>query len=177
MMVLPMSLQRRFISTATAAVVFCSMAATRFVAGHTSSTSSLRHTQACSLLTTAEASTALGLKSLPGAAGGDSTMCVWSNDPNQGYDSPRIMLSTRSLRSFQAARHPNITTIKVEPISGIGDEAFFQVYPDDTNPFIWARKGSVGIAIRLITIPPKAFTLDQEKSKEMVLMKAALARL
>ena len=172
-----MPVQQRFLSLAAAVAVLGSMAATRFVTERASTRRSPHRVAApCSLLTTAEASTALGFKSLPGIPAGDSISCGWSNDPNLGYNSPRLLLSVRSLRSFQAASHPNIPTISVATISGIGDEAFFQVYPQDSNPFIWARKGSNAIAIRLITIPPKAFTLDQEKDKETVLAQAALSR-
>lgn len=174
-----MRVRRRFITSATVAVMLGTMGTTRFVANRGRGTPSPhRATDPCSLLTTAEASTALGLKSLPGAPAGGSLLpsCVWSNDPNQGYNSPRIMLSTHSLTSFQAASHPNIPTIKVVPISGIGDSAFFQVYGDDSNPFIWVLKGSNSFSIRLITIPPKAFTLAEEKSKEMVLAQAVLGR-
>jgi len=74
--------------------------------------------------------------------------------------------------------HPAITTIKIEPLSGIGDEAFYQVYPNDQSPFVWVRKGNTVFDIRILTrMKPKPFTIDQEKSKEAVLAKAAAARL
>lgn len=175
-----MSEARRFISIATAALLFGSMAATRFTAMNAGGPPpSHGATDPCSLVTTSEASTALGVTSLPGAPDGGSLLpsCVWSNDSKHGYNSPRIMLSMHSLVAFQAASHPNIPTITVVSISGIGDQAFFQVYPNDTNPFIWVRKGKSTFSIRLITIPPKDFTLDQAEKKEMVLAKAALGRL
>lgn len=175
-----MSEARRFISIATAALLFGSMAATRFTALNAGSPPpSHGATDPCSLLTTSEASAALGVTSLPGAPDGGPLLpsCVWSNDPKQGYNSPRILLSMHSLVAFHAASHPNIPTITVVSISGVGDEAFFQVYPNDTSPFVWVRKGNSTFSIRLVTIPPKAFTLDQAKNKETVLAKAALGRL
>lgn len=85
---------------------------------------------------------------------------------------------TRSLRSFQAAMHPAITTIKIEPVSGIGDEAFYQIYPNNQSPFIWVRKGNDTFVIRILTqLKPKPFTIDQEKAKEAVLAKAAVGKL
>jgi hypothetical protein len=73
---------------------------------------------------------------------------------------------------------PAIPTITIEPISGIGDEAFYQIYPKDQSPFIWVRKGNTAFAIRIITwLKPKPFTTEQEKSKEAVLAKAAVAKL
>src|SRR5262249_59103164 len=108
----------------------------------------------------------------------DSTGCVWSHDPAASDSSCRVALSVRSVRSFQIAMHPAITTIKVEPISGIGDEAFYQIYPNDQSPFIWVRKGNDAFAIRVLTrLKPKPFTLQQEKAKLAALAKAAVAKL
>jgi len=40
------------------------------------------------------------------------------------------------------------------------------------------RKGDVTFSIRILTrLKPKPFTLEQEKAKELVLAKAALAKL
>jgi hypothetical protein len=90
-----------------------------------------------------------------------------------------VTVSTHSLRAFQAAMHPAITTIKIEPVSGIGDEAFYQIYPHDQSPFIWVRKGNDALAVRILTRekPKPPFTNDQLKSKIAVLAKAAVARL
>jgi hypothetical protein len=103
---------------------------------------------------------------------------VWSNDPAASDSSRRVTLVTHSLASFRAAAHPAITTIKIESVSGIGDEAFYQIYPKDAPPFIWVRKGNTAFDIRIITgLKPRPFTVEQEKSKETVLGKAAVAKL
>jgi hypothetical protein len=106
------------------------------------------------------------------------TGCVWSNDPAAGDTSRKVTLVTHSLISFHAAERPAITTIKIEPVSGIGDEAFYQLYPGDNPPFIWVRKGNNSISVRIITgTKPPPFTHEQEKAKITVLAKAAAAKL
>lgn len=134
---------------------------------------------ACTLLTVADATAALEQPSQPGKQLMDSTGCVWSHDPAASDSSRKVTLVTRSLRSFQFAMKPAITTIKIETISGIGDEAFYQIYPNDQSPFIWVRKGDSAFAIRILTQrkPKPPFTLEQEKSKEAALAKAAVKKL
>ena len=135
--------------------------------------------EACALLTNADAAKALEVASVSNKriVDGDPTGCVWSNDPAAGDTSRRVLLVTHTPRAFGFAKHPAITTIKIEPVSGIGDEAFYQVYPSG-GPFIWVRKGNVAISIRILTrANPRAFTDDQDKAKEVVLAKAAVAKL
>jgi hypothetical protein len=85
---------------------------------------------------------------------------------------------THSVTAFQVAKHPAITTIKIEPVAGIGEDAFYQLFPGDSPPFIWVRKGNAAISIRILTgVKPRPFTLEQEKSKVTTLAKAAVAKL
>ena len=70
-----------------------------------------------------------------------------------------------------------ITTIKIEPITGIGDNAFYQLFPAD-SPMLWVLKGNTAFSLRIITrLKPAPFTTEQEKSKEAVLAKAVVAKL
>ena len=169
----------RMLSIVVAGLLLGSNAATRFVAvGLHPAMQTPRVPVACTLLTAADATKALEAQSQPGKELVDSASCVWSDDPAASDTSRRVVLATRSLRSFQAAMHPAITTIAIEAISGIGDEAFYQIYPKDQSPFIWVRKGNVAFAVRILTgVKPKPFTIAQEKSKEAVLAKAAVAKL
>jgi len=164
-----MDMQRRIVSIATCGLILASTSATRFVATPPA---------ACTLLTAADATKALEVQIQPGKEYMNSTACMWSPDPALSDSSRTVALNTHSLISFKAAKNPAITTIKIEPVSGIGDEAFYQIYPNNQSPFIWFRKGDVGISIRILTrLKPKPFTLDQEKAKELVLAKAAVAKL
>ena len=136
-----MDAQRRIISTATCGPLFVLMSATRFVAPGSHASASARSAPvACTLLTTGDATKALEVPSRPGQQFLDPTGCVWSNDSAASDTSRRVTLNTHSLASFNYAMHPAITTIKIESLSGIGDEAFYQIYPKDASPFIWVRR-------------------------------------
>jgi hypothetical protein len=173
-----MRTQRRFISIATCGLFLVALSATRFVAGSHAPPSARSGPVTCALLTTKDATTALEVPSQPGKEFIDSTGCIWSNDPNASDSSRRVTLNMHSLRSFQIAKNAAVTTIKIEPVPGIGDEAFYQIYPKDQSPFIWVRKGNSTFDIRILTqLKPKPFTVEQEKSKEAVLAKAAVAKL
>ncbi|HET7374100.1 MAG TPA: hypothetical protein VFJ20_11960, partial [Gemmatimonadaceae bacterium] len=75
------------------------------------------------------------------------------------------------------AAHTVITTIKVERIAGICDNAFYQVFPAD-SPMLCVLKGKTAFSLRIITrLKPAPFTTEQEKSKEAVLAKAVVAKL
>ena len=79
--------------------------------------------------------------------------------------------------AFGMAKRGTVAAIKIEPVSGIGDEAFYQVF-QSASPFIWVRKGNNAISIRILTWDkPRVFTDDQDKAKLVVLAKAALAKL
>ena len=135
--------------------------------------------EACSLLTTADASKALEQTSQPGKRMVESSPdgCIWSADPKMSDSSRRIAVNTHSQRAFTFAKSPAITTIKIEPVAGVGDEAFYQIYPKEQSPFIWVRKGTNAISIRILGTKTNSFGLALDKSKELVLAKAAVAKL
>ena len=166
-----MDVRRRMISMAGCGLLLLSISALRRTPSQG---------DACSLLTAGDASTALESTSLPGKHLVESStiMCGWSHDPKLSDSSSRVVLVIVSPAQFKIAMRPTISKIKVEPVSGVGDEAFYQIYPD-ASPFIWVRKGTNAVSIRILTRrkPSPPFTLDQEKSKELVLAKAAAAKL
>jgi hypothetical protein len=168
----------RIVSIATCGLLLLPISATRFVgAGSHVSSPARSETEACTLLTNADASKALEVSSVTGQrlVASSPTGCVWSNDPAASDTSRRVVLVTHTPRAFSAASQPAITTIKIEPVAGIGDEAFYQLYPGDSPPFIWARKGNTAISIRILTgAKPRPFTIEQEKAKEVVLAKHEL---
>jgi hypothetical protein len=166
-----MPAQRQLVSLAACGLLIASASAARFV-GHSSHAPA-----ACTLLTAADASKALERTSQAGKEIAGPSACVWSDDPAASDSSRRVTVSTHALAAFRYAMHPAIKTIAIEPVSGIGDEAFYQIYPKEQSPFIWVRKGDAAFAIRILTgSRPRPFTLDQEKAKEAVLAKAAVAR-
>jgi len=132
----------------------------------------------CKLLTIADASKALEQSSQPGKHMTEGTPpgCLWSADPKISDSSRKIGVNAHTLRAFTFAKKPAITTITIEPVSGVGDEAFYQIYPNAT-PFIWFRKGNNAISIRLSGTKTNRFGLEQEKAKELVLAKAIVGKL
>ena len=160
-------------SVATALLLVLSTSASRFVATQQNSV------EACPLLTTADASKALEQSSQPGKRYMDSdpTFCMWSADPKMSDSSRKIAVNTHSARAFEFAKKPAITTIVIEPVSGVGDEAFYQIYPKGQSPFIWVRKGSKVFSIRILVTKTNAFSLEQEKTKELALAKVAVTKL
>jgi hypothetical protein len=175
-----MDARHGIISIAGCGLLLLSTSVTRFMpAGSPVSLPARSEPEACTLLTAADASKALEVSSASSKrlVDADPKGCVWSNDPAASDSSRRVVLVTHTPRAFDAAKHTVITTIKIEPVAGIGDDAFYQVPPTD-SPFIWVRKGNVAISIRIITrLKPMPFTIEQEKAKEAVLAKAAVAKL
>jgi hypothetical protein len=178
-----MSAQRGITSIAICGLLFISISATRFMAaGSHVSSAARREVEACTLLASADASKALEVSSVSSRrlVASSPTGCVWSNDPAAGDTSRRVLLVTHTPRSFQIAKHPAITTIKIEPVTGIGDDAFYQLYPTKSLVplLIWVQKGNTAISVQIQTgRHPSAFTDEQQKSKVAVLAKAALAKL
>jgi len=163
----------RIASAATALLLVLSTSAWRFVATNQNSL------EACPLLTTADASKALEQSSQPGKRYMDSdpTFCMWSADPKMSDSARKVAVNTHSQRAFEFAKKPAITTIGIEPVSGLGDEAFYQIYPKGQSPFIWVRKGSKAFSIRILGTKTNSFSIEQDKAKELVLAKVAVAKL
>jgi len=179
-----MNTRRRIISIAGCALFFASLSAMRFVGADAHVPTATRtEPEACSLLSPADASAALEVKTLPGKriTDADPKGCIWW-DPGASDTSRRVALVLVSLRQFQIANRPAVATI--EKVTGIGDEAFYQSYPNSSktlppgSPFLWVRKGNSAFTIRILTrLKPKPFTIEQEKAKEATLAKVVVVKL
>ena len=174
-----MNTPRRIISIASCGLLITSMSAARFVTGGSRlSRPVLVEPDACSLLTAAEASAAFEQTSVAGKPDKYVPgLCAWTHDPNGADSSRRVVLVIVRPGQFQMAKRPGTPT-PIEPVAGVGDEAFYQVYPNNPLPLIWVKKGATNFTIRIITVlkPKPAFTLEQAKAKLLVLAKAAVAR-
>src|SRR5262249_17492100 len=118
-----MDTQRRIISIAGCALLLGSISATRFVVTGAHFRASVHpEPEACPPLPGAAAAKALEVSSVTGKrmVDADPKGCIWSNDPKGSDTSRRVALNLHSPRAFQFAMRPAITTIKVEPVSGIG---------------------------------------------------------
>ncbi|HEY3933463.1 MAG TPA: hypothetical protein VGL65_02505 [Gemmatimonadales bacterium] len=132
---------------------------------------------ACTLLTDADVTTALEVTTLPGKhVPPSSTLgCMWASDANLGA-ARRVTLSYSSVTAFDNAKsHPN-TFFTVVPVSGVGDDAFYEVFKSD-SPYLVVKQGTTVFTVRVLNgLKLKAFGLDQEKAKELVLGQAAVGR-
>jgi hypothetical protein len=134
---------------------------------------------ACALLTTDEASKALEVKSLAGKrlVASSPKVCIWSDDPNHGVSNRRVTVSVMTSAAFAIGKSGADKRVTIEPASGIGDEAYYELFKSD-SPFLVVRKGGTAFNVRILNgLKLKAFTLEQEKAKESDLAKAAASRL
>jgi hypothetical protein len=92
-------------------------------------------------------------------------------------DHRRITLSILSVAGFQVGKSGTNKRITIEPVSGIGDEAYYELFTSE-SPFLVVRKGSVAFDVRILNgLKVKPLTLSEEKAKEADLAKAAASRL
>ena len=132
---------------------------------------------ACSLLTEAQVDAALEIKSLPGKSPIPSApqLCRWSDDPNGSGDNRRLNLSLMKIAAFDMGK--SNTQLKPEPVSGIGDEAYYEVFGSD-SPVLVVRKGSSAFNLRILNgLKFKAFAVGEVKAKEAELAKEVVAKL
>jgi hypothetical protein len=79
--------------------------------------------------------------------------------------------------AFERGKTPFNKQIKIEPVSGIGDEAYYEIFTAD-SPILVVKKGSTAFSVRILNaLEKKSLTHDQEKAKEADLAKAAAGRL
>jgi hypothetical protein len=132
---------------------------------------------ACALLTESDVSAALEVKSLPGKHPVETStkMCSWS-DAGSDINHRRVVVSITSTDGFNFVKSRSGKII-VEPVSGIGDDAFYQMTKSTESPFLFVKKGNSAFSVRILNgLKLKAFTREEEKSKEAALAKAAVAR-
>jgi len=136
-------------------------------------------TDACSLLTSAEVSAVLGVsvgageKIVPTSA----AVCGWEVPGEKSLDRKRVVLSiytqmgSRTPRQrFETAKTP-MQGITKEPVSGVGDDAFFATTPGLGSGLIF-RKGDAAFDLRVYGFP-----VDQLKEKDKALAQKVLGRL
>jgi hypothetical protein len=133
---------------------------------------------ACSLLTVGEVNAALEIQSLPGkpAIAGSPKMCVWSDaaDTSGGNRSVTVSISS-STTAFDLMK--SSTRITIETVSGIGDDAFFELPKGNETPILQVRKGGSIFTLRIVNGPKsKPLSRDDAKAKEAMLAKAAAGR-
>ncbi len=133
---------------------------------------------ACALLTVAEVNSPLEIQSLPGkpAFAGSPKACIWSDSADADIGNRRVTLSiTSSAAAFNLIKSsPRIT---IETVSGIGDDAFYEIFKNHEAPILQVRKGGSSFTLRILNgLKFKPFTVDEVKAKEAALAKQAVSR-
>jgi hypothetical protein len=122
--------------------------------------------QPCALLTPEQVGGALGTSVSAGQPIG-TTGCQWS-PPNQSGTIVTISLWDGQKFAAAKAALPSVTK---EPVSGLGDDAFFATFGNLTS--LSVKKGAVDIVFHLYGIPDKA----RQETIEKTLAAEALAKI
>ena len=101
---------------------------------------------------------------------------MWSDAADGNINNRRVTLSiTSSTIAFnQMKSSPRITT---EALTGVGDEAFYEIPKGHDTPILQVRKGGETFALRILDgLKSKPFKLEDVKTKEATLAKVAVGR-
>ena len=122
---------------------------------------------ACSLLTAAQVSAALGATAGEGK-GMLSNLCMWTA-PGTGGSSQKVALTIGDERKFAMAKMPvNDPRITKTPVSGVGDEAVFGTTAGQMAS-INVKKGDTYFSISLNGVPMnKAQAVATQLAKEVL---------
>ena len=128
-------------------------------------------TDACSLLTQAQVSAALGVNVGPSQHLVGPKMCVWPSPGHSGPKSKRASLELKDPRAFAYAKMPVGHGITKTPVSGVGDDAVSGGRPG-LSPILTVKKGDVVFVVTVDGFPP-----DDAAAKEKTLALEVLAKL
>jgi len=132
---------------------------------------------ACSLLTSSEAGTAIEVTVNQGQhlVAGSKGECYWTDAASADPDHRRVTVSIIAPVAFDHTKAS--PTLKTEPASGVGDEAYY-VLPKGGGPILNVRKGGTYFQIKILNgfkaKPP--LSADAVKARELVLGKAAASK-
>ena len=134
---------------------------------------------ACSLLTPAQVTAALGVSVAAGEniVPGSAAMCGWEVTGQHSMNRKRVVLSIYTrigsltpLERFKNAKTP-MGGIEKEPVSGVGDDAIFVTTPGFGTGLIF-REGDGAFDLRVYGFP-----IDQVKAKEKSLADCVIQKL
>lgn len=125
---------------------------------------------ACSLVTQAEVSSALGSPVQAGTYVMPTfkNTCTWK----YGTNTESVTLNIMSQTMFDASHKNSMGLLEVEPVSGVGDEAYYVTQGGMTKTL--ARKGSAGIKVQIYS---KSLGKDQVEAKEKAIAAIAVSRM
>src|SRR3954470_16714938 len=117
--------------------------------------------EACTLLTDAQVTAALGVTVSPGAPIGLPTSCQWAGKGKIAtLTANNTIAGKTALERFDTGKKSNLPGIKVEPVSGVGDDAYYVFYSGTTRALgLVVKKGKNAFEVRVY-----GFDLEQAKT-------------
>ena len=132
---------------------------------------------ACSLLTSSQAGTAIGAQAKPGQHLLEPSKgeCIWTDGAKDDLDRRRVVLTIISQVAFDHTK--TSPTLKTESVNGVGDDAYY-VVPKGGAPILNVRKGGTYFQIKILNgfkvKPP--LSADAIKTGELTLGKEAAGK-
>ena len=154
----------------TTSILSLSIAAAVFTAW--TSPSHAQAGNACTLLTTAQVTAALGTAVEAGVplVASNPTSCGWAPPQGPRIDAKKVTVQLSTLKSFEASKRP-MNGIEKTPLSGVGDDAIYVTTPG-FGTGLNVRKGNSAFQVRVGGFKP-----DKEKEIEKVLAIEILKKL
>jgi hypothetical protein len=123
-------------------------------------------TDACSLLTQAQVSAALGVKVGAGEhlTPKATTLCGWNESGQTAPSDKRVMTAIETTKAFGYEKVP-FQGITKTPLSGVGDDAIYITTPG-FGTGLSVKKGDIAFKVRVYGFPPEQV---KEKEKELAL--------
>ena len=117
--------------------------------------------EACTLIAQTQVSAALEIPVNPGTPIGSPSTCQWIEKGRFATLTIMQPLAGKSpIDRFNAGKTSKVPGITVEPVSGVGDEAFYVYFSGTTRALgLVVRKGSAAFEIRVY-----GFEIDKAKS-------------
>jgi len=127
---------------------------------------------ACTLLTTAQVSAALGTTVEDGkrVIPSSSRVCGWAPPGGPQIDAKKLTLTLMTLQSFENGKRP-ANGIEKSPLSGVGDDAIY-IVTAGFGAALNVKKGSSAFQLRVGGFKP-----DQEKAIEKALALQVLTKM
>jgi len=116
---------------------------------------------ACMLLTDAQVTAALGVTVSPGTPIGLPTSCQWAGKGKIATLTANNTIGGKTaLERFDTGKNSNLPGIKVEPVSGVGDDAYYVFYSGTNRAGLGlvVKKGKNAFEVRVY-----GFDLEQAK--------------
>jgi hypothetical protein len=127
---------------------------------------------ACTLLTTAQVTTALGTNVEPGKPiiASNPKICGWAPAGGPKIDGKKLTLTLITLQSFENGKKP-LEGIEKVPLSGVGDDAIY-ITTGGFGTALNVKKGGGGFQVRV-----GGFKKDQEMAIEKALALEVLKKM